>query len=231
MEHFEILLNQLPSTVKSLIWGGMGETLLNSNTVAMIKEAHNKGYKTTLYTNGTILHGELQGYLDEVVYNTDTLIEENVIFANQVSANFVLKNSIEDLLTFINRTTIKNITVTPIRQMYPGADIHRQKLYRTDLGPDEQKKIIGYASQRGKKIDFAPILSWKNCVLPWFQVNISHDLQVTPCCVNAHPLFFSLGQIGKMNLDDIWKGEKYRQFRHSFTSHRPLPICQQCGVF
>jgi MoaA/NifB/PqqE/SkfB family radical SAM enzyme len=232
LENFDTLIKMLPNTVKSIMWGGMGEPLLNPDTPAMICKAKEHGFHTILYTNGTIPHENLRGYIDEINYNSDTISPKNMIVANQSTAiNYVLHNqNCDKLSSFITTCPTKHLTVTPYRQMYPGVILERTDLTAHKLSNVEKLTLMEQAAKCGTTLTFQDNLLWKDCSAPWFQVNISHDLQVTPCCIHQHPIFFNMGKLSKTNsIMDIWYGETYKKLRESLTRSKPPSQCYFCG--
>ncbi|MEM1530140.1 MAG: radical SAM protein [Candidatus Bathyarchaeia archaeon] len=57
---------------------------------------------------------------------------------------------------------------------------------------------------------------------------ITVDGYVTPCCIRMNPDVFNFGNIFDESFNNIWNGEKMREFRLSMIKDRANPICDQC---
>ena len=63
---------------------------------------------------------------------------------------------------------------------------------------------------------------WHSCVVTW-------DGKVVPCCFDkdAH---FVLGDLNKNTFEEIWKGDKYNEFRSTLLRSRSeIEICKNCS--
>jgi radical SAM protein with 4Fe4S-binding SPASM domain len=80
-----------------------------------------------------------------------------------------------------------------------------------------------------------PVRPWMACRRPWELSYITAEGEVLPCCfvpfvTNAHWQDFVLGNVQEQRLDEIWNGERYREFRRRFLSAEPPECCRGCGV-
>ena len=63
---------------------------------------------------------------------------------------------------------------------------------------------------------------WAGCVITW-------DGKVVPCCFDKDAAH-ALGDLNKQSFGEIWRGEAYRQFRHSvFINRKSVEICRNCS--
>jgi radical SAM protein with 4Fe4S-binding SPASM domain len=68
------------------------------------------------------------------------------------------------------------------------------------------------------------------CTVPWFSTYIDAKGRVYPCCYLTGTRH-QMGTLGKdgSGFDDIWRGERYRDFRAKLISDRPgLEGCRTC---
>lgn len=205
LQQFETLLSQLPKTVKSITWAGMGEPLLNKDVPSMIIKAKTCGYETVLYTNGTIPLNGLERFIDIIIFNSETTYPENLRAGRKNT--FIAYVEGDDPVKA--KLLSKNFPLqkTAFRRMYPGIEFD------------------------GLPLDVKEGEAWKTCLSPWTHVNISHDLYVTPCCIHQHPPFFCMGKIGRDGtLKQIWKSPKYFLLRKSLSNGNPNKLCLHCGV-
>lgn len=75
---------------------------------------------------------------------------------------------------------------------------------------------------------------WSKCRRPWDSTYLTAHGKVLPCCIApfAHKDFqgMILGDLREQSLEEIWHGERYRQFRARLESDDPHPCCKTCGV-
>ena len=75
---------------------------------------------------------------------------------------------------------------------------------------------------------------WAKCQRPWNSTYVTANGKVLPCCIApfAHHDFAGmiLGDLRTQSMEEIWRGEKYRQFRARLDSDDPHPCCRTCGV-
>ncbi|NLG96985.1 MAG: radical SAM protein [Chloroflexi bacterium] len=69
------------------------------------------------------------------------------------------------------------------------------------------------------------------CSWPWTSAYISFQGYAMPCCMAATPEQVHLGLIDGTNLEGIWNGEPYRQFREQLASGQPPEICKFCSIY
>jgi len=66
------------------------------------------------------------------------------------------------------------------------------------------------------------------CILPWFSTYITVDGTVRPCCSFSQTRA-DMGNINQQEMEDIWNGETYQQFRDLMhQGKRPYKICENC---
>jgi radical SAM protein with 4Fe4S-binding SPASM domain len=66
------------------------------------------------------------------------------------------------------------------------------------------------------------------CYAPWIHTLVTADGRVAPCCSAPR---FTLGDIHRQSIGEIWSGEAYQQLRANMREGRPLPHCAGCDVF
>jgi len=70
----------------------------------------------------------------------------------------------------------------------------------------------------------------KSCPRPWLSTLINWDGTLVPCCFdkNGH---YAMGNINRVKtLDDIWRGEKFEEFRHTLSANRKsIDMCRNCN--
>jgi radical SAM protein with 4Fe4S-binding SPASM domain len=75
---------------------------------------------------------------------------------------------------------------------------------------------------------------WSRCRRPWDTTYVTAHGKVLPCCIApfAHQDFQSLvlGDLNRQSLEDVWRGERYQEFRRRHQTDEPHPCCRTCGV-
>jgi MoaA/NifB/PqqE/SkfB family radical SAM enzyme len=71
------------------------------------------------------------------------------------------------------------------------------------------------------------------CAMPWQQVQILWDGQITLCCLDSMEGSFNMGSAFDLNLTDYWRGdERLREIRrfHEAGDFSTLPVCARCNA-
>ena len=64
------------------------------------------------------------------------------------------------------------------------------------------------------------------CYEPYMTFLVSQDGSVTTCCRSKE----IMGNIRESSFEDIWNGEKYREYRRTINTFRPPLHCRECPV-
>ena len=71
------------------------------------------------------------------------------------------------------------------------------------------------------------------CQKPWTDINnFTVDGRMDVCCITTGPSqeHYALGNIFEQDFQQIWNGERMREFRRTVNSDTPLPPCQRCPM-
>lgn len=101
----------------------------------------------------------------------------------------------------------------------PGAD-----LVASAAVPAKPKKIK--AAPAPRKVRYY-------CQKPWTDINnFTVDGRMDVCCITTGPSqeHYALGNIFEQDFQQIWNGERMREFRRTVNSDTPLPPCQRCPM-
>jgi MoaA/NifB/PqqE/SkfB family radical SAM enzyme len=75
---------------------------------------------------------------------------------------------------------------------------------------------------------------WRQCRRPWEVAYVTARGNVLPCCISPFSTLdyasLILGNVFKQSFDEVWRGEKYRDFRRKHQSLYPPACCTGCGV-
>src|ERR1051325_11597768 len=66
------------------------------------------------------------------------------------------------------------------------------------------------------------------CMKPWVHLFVSHFGTVVPCCLTPWGKEQALGDINEQSVQEIWNGERMRQFRLKMLNDEQDNRCHQC---
>ena len=252
---FESTIDQLASTLSYLTFYFQGEPYLHTGFLEMVNYASRKNIYTATSTNAHYLTDEIakatvESGLDRLIISIDGT-SQDTYQSYRVGGN--LDKVIEGTATLLKwKKKLKSKTphvifqflvVKPNEHQIPDVYALAEK-----LGVDEVKlktaQIYGYQSgsdliptiekysRYKKKGDGTYEIKnellnhcwkmWHSCVITW-------DGRVVPCCFDkdAH---FVLGDLTKNTFEEIWRGDKYNEFRASLLRSRSeIEICKNCS--
>ena len=69
------------------------------------------------------------------------------------------------------------------------------------------------------------------CSWPWDAAYVTSSGVVQPCCMVMGDDRVALGDLGKADLADIWRGQAYADFRAALSSDAPPAVCAGCSLY
>jgi len=63
------------------------------------------------------------------------------------------------------------------------------------------------------------------CMAPWVHINNIPNGDILPCCIG---LDGPMGNLYSENIEDIWNGQKYKDFRKDLMNDIPSKQCERC---
>jgi radical SAM protein with 4Fe4S-binding SPASM domain len=76
--------------------------------------------------------------------------------------------------------------------------------------------------------------SYRECRRPWSLMYVTANGNLLPCCIapftGAHYDGIVLGNIFQESAEEIWNGQRYRQWRRAMLSGDPPEACAGCGA-
>jgi len=253
-ELFESVIAQLAPSLSYLIFYFQGEPYLHPHLLEMVKLASVKKIYTATSTNAHYLNDEaaketvksgldrliisldgttqetyqsyrVGGKLDKVIEGTKNILrwkKELKSKTPHVIFQFLVVKHNEHQLEDV-KNLAKTLGVDEVK--FKTAQIYDFE-NGSDLIPAIDKYSRYQKNQNGKYSIKNGLLDecwkmWHSCVVTW-------DGKVVPCCFDkdAH---FVLGDLNKNSFEEIWRGEKYNQFRQSlFNSRSEIEMCRNC---
>jgi radical SAM protein with 4Fe4S-binding SPASM domain len=253
-ELFESVIDQLAPKLSYLIFYFQGEPYLHPALLDMVRYASDKKIYTATSTNAHFLSDEaarqtVESGLDRLVISIDGVTQEtyesyriggkldkviagaeNIIRWKRklksktphVIFQFLVvrpnEHQIADVYRLAKEIGVDNVALKTA-QVYDyknGSELipSIEKYSRYKKGSN------GTYSVKNQLLDHCWKM-WHSCVITW-------DGKVVPCCFDkdAH---FTLGNLNQNSFEEIWRGEKYGEFRNSLLrSREEIEICKNC---
>lgn len=253
-ELYQSVIDQLAPSLSYLIFYFQGEPYLHPSLIDMIRYAADRGIYTATSTNAHYLNDDaakktVESGLDRLIISIDGTSQETYA-SYRVGGNLSkviegTKNIIKwkrELKSKTPHVIFQFLVVKPnehqideVRKLADelGVDevaLKTAQIYDYKNGSDLMPKLDRYSRYKKLNDGTYEIKSalddhcwkmWHSCVITW-------DGKVVPCCFDkdAH---FTLGNLNQNSFEEIWKGEKYREFRSSLLrSREEIEICKNC---
>ena len=203
-----------------------GEPLLHPEIFDMVRFAHERGIKTSFYTNGTLLAEKnidqiLDSKLDKITISLDGWDE----IYNEIRG--VEYKSIEEkVLNIIEKRTLANsnlkieVSMVILKDTEELVDLFKERWSRLVESVTSQPMLTYSEGQRSKKCREL----WRgNLVVLW-------DGKVVPCCVDYEGTQI-LGNAYKEELKKIWNGARMKSLRKAHIKGTFRGICSRCSEY
>ena len=249
---YKKILNEVGDKLWHILLYFQGEPFINPQWSFFVKEANKHNIYTAISTNGHFLDDKnvkliLDSGLDEIIISVDGVTQEEYEkYRKGGNLNIVLEGikrlakekkeakKIKPIITlqFIvfshNEMGLKNFKLIA-KQL--GADkieiktAQLENLNHIELLPHNEKyrryKIENNKAVLKKKLK-------NKCWRMWHSFVITSDSNVVPCCFDKHETF-NMGSLDKLNVLQIWKSNKYKEFRNLiFTNRTSVEMCRNC---
>ncbi len=249
--NFEKIIEQNYAHLVYLLLYFQGEPYLNPEFLHMVKKARERKIYTATSTNGHYLsqyaEDTVRSGLNRLIISIDGTNQqayskyrvggnlEKVIDGTQklIAARKKLKSRTPFIIfQFIvmrhNEHQIQEIENLCVTLGVDQLQLKTVQVY-DDQGVDlipTKSKYARYYENNGKLSIKNKLLNhcwkmWHSCVLTW-------DGQVVPCCFDKDAEY-PMGSISQQSMQEIWQGEKYRQFREKILASRAnVKMCKNC---
>lgn len=235
MALFRSIVDQcVENDVKEMHLQGFGEPFLDKKIFDRTAYAKKKGIEDTLIvTNASFINEDtarriIESGLDRIkisFYGTNAAEYESI--HRGLSYDEVARNT----KRFVQLKKELNSESPRISIKYIGHPLKFLKftLQWSGYGRVSFSRLHNYGRGRkynrpkkDKKVRYCPILLEDTMQVLW-------DGRVVPCCYDFDG-YMIIGDLNHESILDIWKGERYRNFRKIHSEHRfrELPICYNC---
>jgi radical SAM protein with 4Fe4S-binding SPASM domain len=69
------------------------------------------------------------------------------------------------------------------------------------------------------------------CDWPWRGAYISYQGYAMPCCMVSTPDRIHFGNITEQEIETLWNGPRYQEFRDQLSSDEPPQVCRSCSIY
>ena len=217
-------VDQIPDSVESITFSLMGEPLLHPRLHEMIDYAADRGLRTVLFTNGTLLEGDnIARIVNSSLAILNVSIEADAKNAHDMRGIDldVLRNNIEAFIAAKRPETEVKLSLVA----HPGnielvpkvADQWRDLVEHIKISPQ-----LGLVETPGP-----PPL----CMEPWRgNLNFYTNGAVSPCCCDWYTEL-TIGNMRSQDLSEIIHGEAYRDLLRGFLAGNVPEVCTRCKEF
>jgi radical SAM protein with 4Fe4S-binding SPASM domain len=253
LELYGKILGQLSPDLFYLILYFQGEPYLNPVFFRMVEEAKKKKIYTATSTNAHFLTENLarktvESGLDRIIISLDGLdqatyekyrVGGSIDKVIEGTKNLVRwKRELKSKTPFIilqfivfstNEHQVKELKKVARELGVDKLELKTAQVYNYEQGNPlipSKEEYARYKRHNGKFVIDNPLYNhclrmWRGCVITW-------DGLVVPCCFDKDAEH-RLGDLKTQSFREIWKGERYREFRDKlFSDRRSIEICRNC---
>lgn len=234
---FRRIIDQLTGQAEIVYLHGLGETLLVKNFDDYILYAREKGLKTLLSTNVSVITENsarklMASGLDFLIMSIDGS-EPRTYEAIRRGGNFekVINNCKLVVEEKIRQGATTHLTVQLILMEENQFDVGRQKKLfssrqRRAINSFRTKPVVSSFANNASKVEHT-----RPCFFPWNQMSITWDGRVNQCCFDFE-VSHQLGDTKNENIEDIWNGPEITRTRslHQSLQLDDIPVCSGCTL-
>ena len=238
-DEFDFLTDRLKGYTEYLYYHLLGEPLIHPQLPVFLKMARDKGYRSIVTTNGTLLEK-----CGEELLKTKALHKVNISLQSfegnsngdplkyvRTCADFVRKASAEGVICVFRlwningADSLNEMIVSELNYCFPGTYSEARGGIRLD-----DRVYLEYAGIFSwPDIESDEISSSCYCYGLKDQLGILCDGTVVPCCLDADGVI-SLGNLFQDDLDTVLSSKRAEDMIEGFKSRKPSEeLCRKCG--
>lgn len=237
-EEFSYILDQLTEHTKYIYYHLMGEPLTHNSLPEFLELAGEKGYKSIITTNGTLLEKR-----------KSELLSKNIHKVN-ISLHSFEDGNDEDYIKYINsladfaKDAYNNGTIIVFRLWNKGYDNGKNdfalKILKQALSGDWVDNTRGIRIRDKIFVEFGERFEWPDenadikgdkfyCYGLKDQFGILADGTVVPCCLDSNGVI-NLGNVFKDDINEILSSKRATDMREGFGCGKASEdLCKKCG--
>jgi radical SAM protein with 4Fe4S-binding SPASM domain len=256
LEQFQTIIDKIASHTNTLMFYFMGEPFLNKSAYDMIRYAKEKRIPfITSCTNGDMVNPEklVESGIDEINFQIGGLTHEShAKYRAGSNLDKIIENLRETVRLKNERRAKMRIVCGFILMRHNEHEVAEFKRSMSEIGVDEalvispcvrtieqgkemlptDKKHWIYNSEAFERGELRPkVLPHNECPWIYYSLTIQVNGDVVACCRDAQGQFV-MGNILEQNLEEIWNGQKFMQFRKKLhTDQKQISICRLCSGY
>lgn len=214
----------------------LSEPLSDPHIVERVRYAKEKGIIDTMFnTNATLLDEEmsykiLEAGIDDIFFSVDSIVPDKY---NKIRVGAEYQQVVENIKNFMKikkENGYKKVQTRVSMVVLPGTPEKEVEAYQNFwlpivgiVGFDEW---VNHSLSRGEYQDYNPNFI---CAQPFQRIIITYDGICTPCCADDVRAY-SIGDVKKNTIKEIWHGEKLQKLRdaHINSRYTDIDICKTC---
>lgn len=237
-EEFEYILNKLTGYTKYIYYHLMGEPLTHPDLTEFIKIASEKGFKSMITTNGTLLNQRGDKILDAGIHKVNISVHS---FEGGTEDRF--ESYLKNLVDFALKAHNKGVIVV-FRLWNNGFDNGRNdkiiEYLKRNINDNWSKNSKGFKILDKMFLEYGERFSWPDlnadlqssdvfCYGLRNHIGILSDGTVVPCCLDSEGAI-NLGNLFNDNLSDIINSDRAKAIKCGFDCRNAVEeLCQKCG--
>lgn len=235
-EEFDLLTDKVRGKVCFLYFHLMGEPLLHPLRPQFITMAREKGFKTVLTSNGTLLHRAMN-LLDTLPHKVQLSLH-----SHESNARGELSSYMEEVMNFATQAAAKGTCVVLRLWNQGGMDKENELVmdYIAEYVPRPWKeRPDGFRLCDNLYLEFDRKFEWPSanassakrevfCKALLKQIGVLSDGSLVPCCLD-HNGDVALGNLFHQSLEEILSSPRAQAMIEGFQHHTATEaLCQNC---
>lgn len=235
-EEFDLLTDKVRGKVCFLYFHLMGEPLLHPLLPQFITMAREKGFKTVLTSNGTLLHRAMN-LLDTLPHKVQLSLH-----SHESNARGELSSYMEEVMNFATQAAAKGTCVVLRLWNQGGMDKENELVmdYIAEYVPRPWKeRPDGFRLCDNLYLEFDRKFEWPSanassakrevfCKALLKQIGVLSDGSLVPCCLD-HNGDVVLGNLFHQSLEEILSSPRAQAMIEGFQHHTAIEaLCQNC---
>lgn len=214
----------LPGSVESIVFSLMGEPLMHPRLHEMIAYAEGKGFRTILFTNGTLLEGE---NLLRIARSPLSVLSIS-IETDPENAQKIRGIDLEQIKTHIRAFQAAKNSCTEVKL---SLVVHPDNLKHMPTLQEDWKEYATHIKISPQLGIGEPAAEPPLCLEPWRgHLNLYTNGVVSPCCCDWFTSL-AIGNLNEQPMKEIVMGAAHRELLRGFLRGEPHPVCLSCREF
>lgn len=242
-------IRQSGKKLKMLRFAAIGEPLLHRDIAEMVRLAQEEqvAESVDIVTNGSLLTHELsdaliRAGLSRLRISIEGLCDED--YEKRCHCRVDFERFVQKLTYFYQKKSDTKVYIKIIDYMVQ--DEKDKKKFFDIFGPISDSIAIEHLTPTIQEIDYGKVsggmaldkgqngeklLDANVCPQGFYMMQVNPDGKVVPCCSMKYPAV--LGDVRQENIQDIWHGAAFNQFRRKLLCSRQAAgmVCGQCTLY